>query len=272
MLKPFQEIMAGLAKPLPPQCISYRKAEDKKGGTGSRDIPYVRYVLIMDVLDQVAGPGNWCGEPVEVYEVRGQLLTKVKLTIRAVEGEFTQYGLGWSTKEGDRFGGPVAEAFATAFSRAAMQFGFERRLWDDDEQHLAKLRTHWATGQDIAPTPVVPKPAKTTKGQKQLAPSNGADKGQEWHDTFQELTDLAGAEGIQQTRMVVWLQREYGKDETGQMREGWSTRLLTVEQMREAMAKMRNKATVFSPKQLRFLQAMPEPEAEAAPAAAGGSI
>lgn len=256
MYRPLSAILADLAKPLPPECIAHRK---QKG----QDIAYVPWTVVLEVLDQYA-PG-WTAEPVEVYEVCGNLLVKVKLTIRGSDGELTRFGLGWDEDtESDAFGGPIPKAYATALRRAAMEFGLERRLWDGEQKPIAKLRKHWGQGKDVAPKPM---PAKKAA---RPAPAEDSDRAQAWHDLHALAMDRCKELDFKPGQVVRWIRRDYGKGEPH-----FGTRHLTNEDLQDMLARLgvdlatgtQDDAAVarnFDEKQLRWLRGQPEPAAEEA--------
>lgn len=270
LLRPFADILAVLLQPLPPACIS---SYERNGQT----IRYVHHGVLMMLLDRAAGPGCWHAKPAEVYEVCGNLLVKVELTIRAQEGDFTQVGLGWDEDiEDESFGGPIPRAWATGFRRAAMLFGVARRLWDAKQQPMAKLAAHWATGQDSAPPPVPAKPAKAAKA-PQVVPSMSTDRAQEWHDLHTLFMDTCRECGFAPGQVTKWIRRDYGASDPK-----FGTRHMTNEDFKAVLRRLgvqietgvRDPAALarnFEAKQLRFLQALPEPDAAPALVAAGGA-
>jgi hypothetical protein len=128
--RPLSEIQADLVRPLPDNFLSWMK----KGGTW---IPYVSWADVNLVLDYIA-PGWSCD--VTENQVGERVVVKCSLTLMCAEGNITRSSLGSDELADEHFGGPLPEAEAQAFKRAAARFGLTLYLYDKSVADALKKR------------------------------------------------------------------------------------------------------------------------------------
>lgn len=142
-LRPLSEIMATLAAPIPDAWID-TKVLDSQGHTAL----FVPYHRSMERLDE-ATSGAWSTD-VKVWDLLPSVTTTdrngkeiihptksqvtVSITIHALEGSFTKTGTGIEDLGHAQYGDELSNAFAMAFNRAMMQWGFARILWDKERR------------------------------------------------------------------------------------------------------------------------------------------
>jgi hypothetical protein len=240
MFRAYADIIRDLSQPIPSTLIGTIEKKSSKTGKVTKT-PYIPWCLCLEALDQAA-PG-WSSEPIEVREVCGRLYVKVALTLRTLEGDFTQCGIGWDEDlDNDEFGGPFAHAYAQATKRAAVLFGFGRQLYDKTGI-LQRFRQHVATQSRTTPSrPLMPPGVSQTE-----------DRAQAWHDLFAQLSDACAEQGFLSARWVKWLHKEYGENQPQ-----WVTRDLSLAQLKEAITRVQERD--FTPEQVRFLSARQAPE------------
>lgn len=243
MFRPYAEILADFAKPIPKQCIGERTQ-------GGRKIAYLPWYIVAEVLDAYA-PG-WVGEPTNIQILSQRVVVTYRLTIQTAEGIFTRVNTGtesdWDEEEmvvdqrtgeekkAQHYGDPTSNAQRMAFKRAAADFGIGRDLYDKGGT-LTVLRKH-LRGDGSIGEPVAP-----TKGQRAQKPGGGPTEAHEiWHKQYVELLNACNERQLVAGRVIQWLQRSYGAD----------TRSLTVAQLMDAVGKIR--AWEFSEAQQAFLR------------------
>jgi hypothetical protein len=122
--RPLADILADLAKPIPPRLLKTKKVPKKNGG--GYEATYTHHTTIRDLLDFYAPGWEW---RLQVYEAKGLLYVIGTLTLHGADGSVSRDGVGNEDSELDGFGDPSSNAEAQALRRAAMAHGLGRDLW-----------------------------------------------------------------------------------------------------------------------------------------------
>ena len=131
-----RHLLADLRRPFAVSELEFRVGQVSKKGDKATVLAYLTSRAVMDRLDDVVGPENWCDE----YREAPQGGLMCGLSIR-VDGQWvTKYDGAENTQiEG------VKGGFSGALKRAAVKWGIGRYLYFLDSRYLP-IRDGWANG------------------------------------------------------------------------------------------------------------------------------
>lgn len=125
----YVEICTNLQHPTPRQLISEKKLS-------GRSIDFVNITDVKDLLDTRGG--IWTSEIRDFRQIGMELLMVVRITIHAIDGQFSHDGTGVCEVDHGGFGDTFSNAYAQAFRRSAESHGLCRELWRGLEQELVE--------------------------------------------------------------------------------------------------------------------------------------
>lgn len=112
-----------LAEPFHPNDIEWRVATAELEWV--RIVPYLTARAVMERLDSVCGPENWCTTPLSIHEMRVNVnAVQVGISIRIGDQWVTKYDVAGPTEIEAAKG-----AYSGAMKRAAVQWGIGRYLY-----------------------------------------------------------------------------------------------------------------------------------------------
>lgn len=136
--RPISEILADLSKPIPNKYLDSRK----QGGTNLTYLPWYNAVKL---LDRCTG-GHWDYSITQIHTTSDRLILTARITIHAVEGNFTREATGTETLKEEYFdkstqskkirewayGDVASKAESMALRRCAAKFGLARYLYEKE--------------------------------------------------------------------------------------------------------------------------------------------
>ena len=125
-----RKALANLSNPFKPSDIEWRAGQFTKDGTKVMLLAYITSRAVMDRLDAVVGPENWCAS-YEASPINNGL--ECRLSIRMINGE-------WVTKTDAAEPTQIESvkgAYSDALKRAAVQWGIGRYLYNLDNSWVA---------------------------------------------------------------------------------------------------------------------------------------
>jgi hypothetical protein len=144
-----------LAKPIPREDVKQRQ------GPKNKMLSYITARVVMNRLDQIAGPANWRDE----YETLPDGAVRCALYLR-IEGEW----VGKSDVGVPSDIEPVKGAYSEAFKRAAVKWGIGRELYNEG---TAFEDEDAPPARQAAPRTPIGRPAQPAPEVKSPEPSNG---------------------------------------------------------------------------------------------------
>ena len=121
--RPITDILADLAKPIPPRYLATRK----QGGT---ILTYLPWHTCCKLLDRCA-PG-WDYSVGNVTTTSDRIFITARLTLRAEEGDISRDATGTELLNCGSYGDPSSNAESMALRRCAAKFGLARYLYEKD--------------------------------------------------------------------------------------------------------------------------------------------
>ena len=125
-----RKALANLSNPFKPSDIEWRAGQFTKDGSKVMLLAYITSRAVMDRLDAVVGPENWCAS-YEASPITNGL--ECRLSIRMLNGE-------WVTKTDAAEPTQIESvkgAYSDALKRAAVQWGIGRYLYNLDNSWVA---------------------------------------------------------------------------------------------------------------------------------------
>lgn len=123
----YEQIRFNLRIPIDNRYISTKTV---KGNS----IAYVNITDLKDILDRRAG--IWTSEVKTAIQFGNEVLIVVKITIHAVDGQYSQEGTGVEGVDHSGYGDSASNAYAQAFRRACEGHGLGRELWRKKDSNL----------------------------------------------------------------------------------------------------------------------------------------
>lgn len=130
--KQLRKALANLSNPFRPQDIEWRAGQFTRDGSKVMLLAYITSRAVMDRLDAVVGPENWCAS-YEASPITGGL--ECRLSIRMLNGE-------WVTKTDAAEPTQIESvkgAYSDALKRAAVHWGVGRYLYNLDSSWVAVM-------------------------------------------------------------------------------------------------------------------------------------
>ena len=119
--RPLENIISDLSWPLPENYLDWK--------TKPALIPYISHDVLCWILNYICP--DW-GSEFEFSQGGNLIIVKCKLTIVSQNGIITRESTGSANLDDDNYGGPLPEAEAQSFRRAASKFGLGLYLYEKE--------------------------------------------------------------------------------------------------------------------------------------------